>query len=66
MIKTETKYYCDRCGKEIEKTFTFYYNTHPHTAIRIQHDEWGFADLCDKCRESFKVWWELYNKGDSE
>ena len=64
MIKTITKYYCDRCGEEIEKNWTFYYNTQPHTAIKLQRGEWEYADLCGKCKESFKTWWE--NRGQTE
>ena len=36
----------------------FYCSTHPNTAIQILCREWKYADLCDKCKESFKVWWD--------
>ena len=35
--------------------------TSPDTAIHILYMEWKSADLCDKCRESFKSWWEKPN-----
>lgn len=58
MIKTVTKYYCDRCGEEVAVSPAIRCNTNPETAIRIERSEWVWADLCDKCKESFKVWWE--------
>lgn len=59
MTKTVTKYYCDRCGEEVAVGLTICCKTNPETAIRIQQrSEWVWADLCDKCKESFKAWWE--------
>lgn len=58
MTKTTTTYYCDRCGEEIANEPLFFCDTYPDTAIRVLLGEWKNADLCDKCKESFKVWWE--------
>ena len=59
MTKTITTYYCDRCGKKIEENPAFCCDTtHPNTAIRVLPGKWNFVDLCDKCKESFKCWWE--------
>lgn len=66
MTETITVTYCDRCREEIPKAFTFYYNTQPKTTIKVQREEWEYADLCDKCRESFKAWWENGRQAESE
>ena len=58
MTKTTTTYYCDRCGEEIVENSIFYCSTHLYTAIQIWKGEWKYADLCNKCKESFKAWWE--------
>ena len=59
MIKTITTYYCDRCGEKMTESPMFYCSTHPDTTIQISlNGEWKSADLCDKCKESFKVWWD--------
>ncbi len=59
MTETITKYYCDRCGKEMaESAEISWCDTHPNTAIQILSHEWIYADLCDKCKGSFKAWWE--------
>ena len=58
MTKTTKKYYCDRCGEEIVENSIFYCSTHLYTAIQIWKGEWKYADLCNKCKESFKAWWE--------
>ena len=58
MTKLITTYYCDRCGKKMEESLAFRCDTHPNTAIQILLGEWTYADLCDKCKESFKAWWE--------
>ena len=58
MAKTITTYYCDRCGKEMEENIYFCCSTHPSTAIKILLGEWEYANLCDKCKKSFKAWWE--------
>ena len=58
MLKTVQIYYCDRCGKKMEEGTSICCDTHPNTAIQIQFNGWQYADLCDKCKESFKAWWE--------
>ncbi len=58
MTKQQITYYCDRCREEIAIYPTICCNTNPRTAIRIEYGEWVYADLCDKCKESFKAWWE--------
>ena len=59
MRNTITAYYCDRCGEKMSEDFSFYCDTHPNAAIKLLQDgEWKYADLCDKCKESFKVWWK--------
>lgn len=58
MIKTVTTYYCDRCGEKMASDSALYCDTHPKTAIQILLNKWEYADLCDECKESFKVWWE--------
>lgn len=58
MTKRTTTYYCDRCGKEMTESPVFFCSTHPDTAIQILLGEWKYADLCDKCKEEFRAWWE--------
>lgn len=59
MLKTTKIFYCDRCGEKMAEDHTFYCDTYPNTAIEVlQNGGWAYADLCDKCKESFKAWWK--------
>ena len=66
MTKITTTYYCDRCKKEMEASSIISCDTHPKTAIQIRINKWEYADLCDKCKESFKAWWEKFSTSPTE
>lgn len=67
MTKTTTTYYCDRCGERMEEHPVFFCSTHPDTAIQILiNGEWEYADICDKCKESFRTWWEKSSTSPTE
>ena len=63
MKESITKYYCDRCGKEINKKYVFSdINTIPISRMQQLFDtEWINVDLCDDCKNSYIKWWR---KGD--
>lgn len=66
MRKQKTTYYCDRCGKEMPVDYAISCPTSPKTLIQILHDTWEYADLCDRCKGSFKAWWELWENKTGE
>lgn len=66
MTKTITTYYCDRCGEKMAENPVFFCLTHPNTAIQVLRDEWKYANLCGKCKESFIAWWEKSSVSSTE
>lgn len=67
MTETITTYYCDRCGEKMVESHVFFCPTHPATAIQILlGGEWKYADLCDKCKESFRAWWKKSSASPTE
>jgi hypothetical protein len=61
MIKTTEKYYCDRCGKELDKQPQFYTKRlsllSRQFSLRKLNDSWECVDLCDDCKKSLIEWW---------
>lgn len=48
-MSSETKYFCDRCGKKIEYAFSYGYFVSAYEGRQEM-------DLCKDCRKSFKKW----------
>ena len=63
MRKIKETYYCDRCGKEINRQKYIYEIFGPRVIVQVNRaDDWMPADLCDDCQKAFKAWWKEGNK----
>jgi len=49
IMSSETKYFCDRCGKKIKYAFSYGYFVSAYEGRQEM-------DLCKDCRKSFKKW----------
>lgn len=53
------KFFCDRCGNEMEKPKSIDIDGMKDGCKSIQRlrSEWEYIDLCPKCKDSFVRWW---------
>lgn len=56
---TETKTYCDRCGKETSGKLIRFEHTLRMFERRFEYSaSYDNYDVCDECFEEFKGWWK--------
>ena len=58
---TETKTYCDRCGKPINNMFLQIKHSVTVCERLIYNEIFKEYDICDKCLEDFEKWMKLDN-----